>query len=511
MEADKDMQKLGNLLDGIVEPETLQPFRDRRVTGVFDDSRQVIPDGLFVALRGASADGRSYVADAVRRGAAVIIGEELAPSGGAAVLNVADARAALARVASRWYGLENSAAGALHVIGITGTNGKTTTTHMTRAILKAAGLRCGMLSTVQNDLCGRTIEADMTTPGPLRLAEHVRECRENGGQALVMEVSSHALDQKRADALHFSAAAFTNLTQDHLDYHKTMDAYADAKARLFERLAPDATAVVNRDDPAWERMVRDCRGNVVTFGLSRPAPGGRAEGHITATLTRDSIAGTLYRMRIGERDLSLENALVGKHNVYNAMAAAGLARAVGAELSAIETGLNGLRNVPGRLQRVPCVQGVDVFVDYAHTDDALRNVASVLRPLTRRRLIVVFGCGGDRDRTKRPKMARAAAEQAHAVIVTSDNPRTEEPRAIIDEILTGFDEASRRKVVVESDRRRAIHMALACATEGDVVLIAGKGHETYQIIGTAKHHFDDVEIAIEAAATLGKSSETSAS
>jgi UDP-N-acetylmuramoyl-L-alanyl-D-glutamate--2,6-diaminopimelate ligase len=395
------------------------------------------------------------------------------------------------------------------VLGVTGTNGKTTTVHMTRAILAAAGIKCGMLSTVQNDLCGRTVEADMTTPGPLKLAEYVRECTAHGGRALVMEVSSHALDQKRTDALPFSAAAFTNLTQDHLDYHGSMDAYGAAKARLFERLAEDATAVVNRDDPAWERMVRDCKARVVTYGLAAP-PEKRSDSvaaahGICATITRDSIAGTLYRLKIDGHDLALENALVGRHNVYNAMAAAGLAQAIGVELGAIEAGLNGLRNVPGRLQRVPCVSGVDVFVDYAHTDDAIHNVAAVLRPLTRKRLIVVFGCGGDRDRTKRPKMARAAAEFAHAIIVTSDNPRTEEPRAIVDEVLTGFDDAARRRVVVEIDRRRAIHMALACAAEGDVVLIAGKGHETYQIVGTERRHFDDVETAIEAAAGLGKS------
>lgn len=511
MEVKRDMTKLGNLLEGLVDDAALAPLRDRSVTGVFDDSRRVRPGGLFVALRGTTADGRRFVDDALQRGAAVVLGEDIAARSGAAVIAVDDARSALARVASRWFGLERADGPTLKVLGVTGTNGKTTTVHMTRAILRAAGRRCGMLSTVQNDLCGRTIEADMTTPGPLRLAELVHECATNGGDALVMEVSSHALDQKRTDALPFAAAAFTNLTQDHLDYHGTMDAYAAAKARLFERLSPDATAVVNRDDPAWERMVRDCRARIVTYGLATGGGRARSGTELCASVTRDSIAGTLYRMRIDGHELALENALVGRHNVYNALAAAGLARALGVDAGAIAQGLGSLRNVPGRLQRVPCVRGVDVFVDYAHTDDALRNVAGVLRPLTKRRLIVVFGCGGDRDRTKRPKMARAAAEFAHAIIVTSDNPRTEDPRAIIEEILAGFDESSRRRVAVEADRRRAIHMALACASEGDVVLIAGKGHETYQIVGTEKRHFDDVQVAIEAAALLARGLETAAS
>jgi UDP-N-acetylmuramoyl-L-alanyl-D-glutamate--2,6-diaminopimelate ligase len=343
----------------------------------------------------------------------------------------------------------------------------------------------------------------MTTPGPLQLAAMLRECVDAGATAAVLEVSSHALDQKRTDGLMFAAAAFTNLTQDHLDYHKSMESYAAAKARLFSGLSPEAVAVLNRDDPAWELMGRECRARIVTCGLSRDAD-------IGATITRDAVGGTLYRMQIEGRELALENALVGRHNVYNAMAAAGLARAAGVELDAIAAGLGALRSVPGRLQRVPCVQGVDVFVDYAHSDDAIRNVARVLRPLTRKRLILVFGCGGDRDPTKRPRMALAAAEFADAILVTSDNPRSEEPRAIIDQILAGFDAEARRKEVVEPDRRAAIFTALDCAEEGDVVLIAGKGHETYQEVGGTRLPFDDVEVAIEGAAAREKNRKGSA-
>ncbi len=505
------MTTLGTLLDGIVDEHSWSAQRDRRISGVFDDSRRVLPDGIFVALRGTAVDGTRFVNDALSRGAAVVISEddrlETCPTSDrletcATVVRVRDARQTLARLATRWYGLESRdetrhGQAALRLLGVTGTNGKTTTAHMTREVLKHAGLKCGLLGTVQNDLCVRSVTAEMTTPGPLQLAAMLRECADAGAAAAVMEVSSHALDQRRTDGLRFAAAAFTNLTQDHLDYHQTMEQYADAKARLFEALDREAVAIVNADDPAFKRMIRDCRAKVVTYGLSHDAD-------MRAAITRDSVGGTLYRLRIEGRDVALENAMVGRHNVYNALAAAGLARAAGASIDAIIAGLGAMRNVAGRLQRVPCVKGVDVFVDYAHTDDALRNVACVLRPLTKRRLVIVFGCGGDRDRTKRPKMARAAAEFADAIIVTSDNPRTEEPTAIIAEIMRGFGDSARRKVAVQPDRRAAIFAALSCAEEGDVVLIAGKGHEDYQIVGTTKHHFDDVEVAIEAAAARAR-------
>jgi UDP-N-acetylmuramoyl-L-alanyl-D-glutamate--2,6-diaminopimelate ligase len=312
-----------------------------------------------------------------------------------------------------------------------------------------------------------------------------------------MEVSSHALDQQRTAGLRFAAAAFTNLTGDHLDYHKTFALYRAAKARLFADLDRTAVAVLNRDDPSAAAMVRDCRARVLWYSLE-------SEADITARLVRDTISGTVYRMRIGGQDLVLENALVGRHNVYNALAAAGLAQALGLPAGAIEAGLAALRNIPGRLQRVPCVSGAAVFVDYAHTDDALKNVLTVLRPLTAGRLVVVFGCGGDRDRSKRPRMARAVAASADVIIVTSDNPRSEAPEAIIAEILTGFSDAARARVQVEADRAAAIRAALAEAGAGDVVLIAGKGHESYQILGPRRIHFDDVEVAIQAAAELAR-------
>ncbi|MEW6253654.1 MAG: UDP-N-acetylmuramoyl-L-alanyl-D-glutamate--2,6-diaminopimelate ligase, partial [Planctomycetota bacterium] len=493
-----------DLLEGLAPPGELLREGDRLLTAICDDSRQVQPGALFVAVRGTTADGRRFVADAIKRGAAVVLGEGLEPHEGALILNVPDARAALAQLALRWHGLAEGCCG-LKLAGLTGTNGKSTSAFMATAILRAAGLRCGMLGTVQYDLCGRSVRAGMTTPGPLELAACLRECADNGAAAAIMEVSSHALDQRRVDGLRFAAAAFTNLTGDHLDYHGTVENYRAAKTRLFAGLDADAVAVVNADDPSHVHMLADCRARVVKFSLA-PDSGSatRPATEIQARITRRTSAGTFYRMRIEGRELVLENALVGEHNVYNAMTAAGLAHALGATPDHIAAGLLAVRNVPGRLQRVPCASPADVFVDYAHTDDALRNVLSVLKPLTRRRLIVVFGCGGDRDRTKRPRMAQAAAAFGDAILVTSDNPRTEAQRAIIDEILTGFDAVSRRRVLVEPDRAAAIRAALAAAAEGDVVLIAGKGHENYQILGDRRIHFDDVEVAIQAAAELGR-------
>jgi UDP-N-acetylmuramoyl-L-alanyl-D-glutamate--2,6-diaminopimelate ligase len=482
----------------------------RPVSGVFDDSRLVQPGGVFVAVKGTAADGRRFIGAALERGAAVIVGEGLEGGTGALpvtgqtpvpplTVSVPDARAALATLALRWYGVSGAPGSGFQLAGVTGTNGKSTSAFMARAILRAAGRKCGLLGTVCYDLCGRTVTARVTTPGALELAAYLRECRDAGADAAVMEVSSHALDQKRTEGLRFAAAAFTNLTGDHLDYHGTFENYRAAKARLFAGLDRDALAIVNRDDSAHEHMIHDCRARVVTYALER-------EADITASISHSTSQGTYYRMRIDGQELVLENAIVGRHNVYNALTAAGLAWALGAPLDAITAGLLAVRNIPGRLQRVPCVCPADVFVDYAHTDDALRNVLGVLRPLTRGRLIVVFGCGGDRDRTKRPRMARAVAATADAIFVTSDNPRSEDPQAIIAEIMSGFDADARRRVTTEPDRARAISAALRAAGAGDIVLIAGKGHEDYQIMGDRRIHFDDVEVAIQAAAEAGAAS-----
>lgn len=498
VEADTSMEKreLSELLGGLVPEQSLRSIGAQSVTGVFDDSRKVQPGGLFVAVTGTNLDGRRFVMDAVKRGARVIVGHDLQPLPDVEMVEVPDTRAALATLALRWHGLADGCGG-LQLAGITGTNGKSTTAYMTRSILHAAGIRSGLFGTICHDVCRRKIPAETTTPGALELASLLRECADAGARAAVLEVSSHALDQQRVAGLKFAAAAFTNLSGDHVDYHETFEQYQAAKAGLFASLAKDAVVVVNRDDPHHERMLRDCTAKVVTYGLEHDAD-------LHATIAGSNSQGTVYRLRLEGRERVLENALVGRHNVYNALAAAGLARALGAELDAIDIGLRAVRTIPGRLQRVPCELDADVFVDYAHTDDALRNVLSVLRPLTRRRLIVVFGCGGDRDRSKRTRMAQAAAEFADLIFVTSDNPRHEDPNEIIAQIMRGFDADAHRRASVEPDRARAIAEALAAAEPGDVVLLAGKGHENYQAIADRRMHFDDVEVAIQAAAEIGR-------
>ena len=358
---------LHDLLRGVagVSPAVLD--RERIVTGVFDDSRCVQPGGVFVAIRGTAVDGRRFVADAVARGAAVLIGEDLAPRDDALVINVPNARRVLAQVAVRWHGLDALLPADFRLLGVTGTNGKTTTAHMTRAILGAGGLKCGLLGTIQYDLCGASIAAGITTPGPVDLAGYIRQCVDNGAAAAVMEVSSHALDQQRTAGLRFAAAAFTNLTRDHLDYHQTFEAYRDAKAQLFADLDRDATTVVNADDPQWREIVRTCRGRVITYAID-------ATADIMAVVHNDGMSGTRYHLLLPETELEIESALVGRYNVYNALAAAGLAYAVGISPEIIGAGLTAVHAVPGRLQRVPGPPGVEAFVDYAHTDDALRNV-----------------------------------------------------------------------------------------------------------------------------------------
>lgn len=482
---------VGDLLKGVADG--IPPATARlQVPGVYDDSRSVQPGGLFVAIAGNADDGRKYAEEAVRRGAVVVLGHALPPLTGAAAIATEDPRAALATIAARWRRLDQPPANELALFGVTGTNGKSTTTYMLRAILAAAGTPCGLLGTIEYDLCGRTLPSKLTTPGALDLSAFVQECAQRGAKALVMEASSHALAQKRTDGVKFTVGVFTNLTGDHMDYHASIEDYAAAKARLFERLAPDSFAVINADDPHGPRMLAACPARPIRFSLER-------EADVCGKIGKESVRGTSFKLRIGPRTLPVESRLIGRHNVYNALGAAGAAHALGIPIEKIVEGLTALKGVPGRLERVACDLPGEVFVDYAHTDDALQNVLRVLRPLTGRRLMLVFGCGGDRDRSKRPRMAAVAAEYADAIVATSDNPRTEEPRRILDDILAGFPPAVRKRVMVEPDRRAAIRGAISTLNAGDVLLLAGKGHENYQIIGTQRLPFDDVQEALQAA------------
>ncbi|HUO08652.1 MAG TPA: UDP-N-acetylmuramoyl-L-alanyl-D-glutamate--2,6-diaminopimelate ligase [Phycisphaerae bacterium] len=472
---------------------------DPEILRVCEDSRKVRAGDLFVARGGTKTSGEQFVADAIAKGAVAIVSEE---SPGIAIpgleregafARVGNANLALALLAHELAGNPTSG---MKMIGVTGTKGKTTVAYLMRSVLKAAGKKVGMVGTVEIDDGVTVVPAEMTTPGVVELVELFSRMKANGVTHCVMEVSSHSLHQHRVAGIDWAVAIFTNLTGDHLDYHKTMEEYAAAKAMLFQGLKGGAVAVINADDSYATQMVRDCTVKVLRYALN-----GAADW--TAAIPTMSASG--MDMEIKGRDgisQYFASPLVGRHNAYNTLCALAGADALGIPLDKIIDGLDEMEGVPGRLQPVVPEgwgrQGMrfQVLVDYAHTHDSLENVLRAVRTtMGKGRLICVFGCGGDRDRTKRPKMAAVAETFADLVIVTSDNPRTEDPHAIIAEIRTGFSSNANGKVKVEPDRRAAIRTAISIADSGDVVLLAGKGHENYQIIGTTKHHFDDVEEA----------------
>ena len=464
----------------------------RAVRGVTADSRRVEPGDAFVAVPGFKQDARRFVADAVARGARLVVteGEPLADVPVAQVL-VPSARLALARLADAYHGHPSAA---LTLVGITGTNGKTTTSYLVDALLRARGLTTGIIGTIQYVVGTETRTANQTTPEALEIQGMLAEMRELGIGGVAMEVSSHALALSRVDGLDFDVAVFTNLTQDHLDFHGTFDEYRRAKRRLFELLAasakPGRTAVVNADDPAGAAMVAGLNVPVLPFGLG-PAARVRAVEH---TSELDGIRMTVDTP--GGR-LALRSALIGEHNVMNLLGAVATGLALGLAPDAIATALVAVGTVPGRFEQVRAGQPFLVVVDYAHTPDALERVLVTARKITPGRLGVVFGCGGDRDRTKRPIMGEIVARLADRAWVTSDNPRSERPQAIIDEIVAGVARVTGaiERCATEADRRLAIRAALGWAGPGDTVVVAGKGHETYQIVGADGLPFDDREVA----------------
>ncbi len=461
------------------------------VRAVHDDSRQVGPGDVFVAVKGMRSDGHDFVATAIEKGAAAVVVERETEMRGVKVpqVIVPSTTKALGALVGRSLG---DPAAAMTLIGVTGTNGKTTTTYLVEAILTAAGHRPGVIGTVELRWPGHTEAASYTTPTPRQLHGTLVRMREAGCTHVVMEVTSIALLQERVAGMDFQVAAFSNLTQDHLDIHGTMDEYFAQKRRLFsERLKRGGVAVVNIDDPVGERIAHGCEKI-----LRVSADGTASEIRVRPEDQESTVRGIKARIETPRGPVEIEaKPLIGHYNVANLALAVGMCEALRISHEAIAKGIAELRGVPGRVERVPNHADLDIFVDYAHTPDALRNVLSALRPLTKRRLICVFGCGGDRDPTKRPKMGAAVAELADLAVVTSDNPRTEDPRAILDQILP----AVPKPFFVDPDRRVAIRAAVAEATPGDVVCIAGKGHEDYQILGTTKVHFDDREEAAAAA------------
>jgi len=450
------------------------------VNSLTDDSRRVGPGTLFMAVAGTQSDGHQFVGDAAARGAVLIMAERPLDIA-VPVLQVRDSRAASVAAARAWFGDPSRQ---MALVGVTGTNGKTTTTGLMRHLLNHDG-RAGSIGTLGAfDGAGAAVAStagSLTTPGPVDLQATFAELAARGVDQVAMEASSHSLDQARLDGLVFEAAVFTNLTRDHLDYHGTMEAYLAAKLRLLGLVAPGGVVAVNGDDPAWEAVPRSA--GRVTFGRVAGADVQAEDVILLPEGSRFRIAG-----RFGRREVSLP--LPGEFNVLNALGAAAAALGLGHGLGEVADRLAVAPQVPGRMERLarhPCA----VLRDYAHTPDALERALESLRPVTAGRLIVVFGCGGDRDRGKRPLMGGAAARLADLAIVTSDNPRTEDPERILDDIVAGMSGAAHLRIV---DRRKAIGRAIELATEGDTILLAGKGHEDYQIIGTVKHPFDEAEV-----------------
>jgi UDP-N-acetylmuramoyl-L-alanyl-D-glutamate--2,6-diaminopimelate ligase len=472
-------EALGDLCSGVTGD------LDTPVCGACADSRQVQPGNLFCAIPGARQDGAAFAAAAVRQGArAVVTVRPLDLSPAVPQLLVRDAYAAAGRVAECAAG---DPARRLRLLGATGTNGKTTCAYILRHLLRAHGQVPGMVGTVCYDLGDHAVEADRTTPTPFELQDLFGRMLAGGCGWAVLEMSSHALAQRRAGTARFAGALFTNLTGDHLDYHKTMEAYFEAKTLLFtEYLEPGAPAVINVDDPYGQRLAEHLR----RLGTVRPLTVGTQAADSVWEDVRLGFAGCRFRLRLGPEEVEIDSPLIGQHNVANLSCAAVLAHACGIPAPLIATALRECRGAPGRLQVLTSSSGVAAYVDYAHTDDALENVLRALRGLRPRRLLVVFGCGGDRDRTKRPRMGAVAARLADRVFVTSDNPRTEAPEAIMAEILAGIPAGT--AVQADADRRQAIAQAIAAAAPGDIVLVAGKGHEPYQEIHGVKHPFDDV-------------------
>jgi len=457
------------------------------------DSRQVRAGDLFVALSGTTIDGHRFIQAALEAGAtAAVVEREVDLPGGPPLLLVNDAREALALAA---HALAGDPTGRLLVCGVTGTNGKTTTTYLVRSIFEGAGWPTGVLGTIGYVIGRREIPSRLTTPDADDLAAYFSEMVESGMKAAVMEVSSHALHQKRVAGIAFDVGAFTNLSPEHLDYHPDMYSYRAAKGMLFASLSPDARAVLNADEDASLAFKKATKADVLWYGIDQPAD-------VRAVDIRSDVTGSRFTLATPRGRAEMHTPLLGLHNVYNCLTAAAIAEALDVRHETIVEGIRAVEVVRGRLEPVATRLPFSVLVDYAHKTDALSHALSTVRSLVegQGRVVVVFGCGGDRDRQKRPAMAEVAEKLADRIVVTNDNPRTEKPEAIADEILAGF--ASMDKVTVELDRRQAIGLALREAAPGDVVIIAGKGHETYQIIGEVTRPFDDRVVAAEILRTL---------
>ncbi len=487
------MQLLTLLQDVVRASDTQLPALE--IAGLAYDSRKVNSDFLFAAIKGEKTDGNLFVNQAVQRGAVAVVSEIRGRTGfGGCWVQVVHARQALAMAAANFYGQPTKQ---INLIGITGTNGKTSTTYLLEAVISAAGEKVGVISTIEYRGPEGRVPAQRTTPESLDLQALFADFAREGCRFVVMEVSSHALAMQRVHACQFRSAVFTNLSQDHLDFHQTLENYFEAKRQLFlgTGLNPPRQSLINRDDLYGARLEEVCAGRCLTYSTQHAAD-------FQILHSRVAKPGLWLHLQTPSGEMDLQTRLMGKHNLSNILAAVGVAHDLGIPAAAIKQGIEGCAPVPGRFESVDCGQPFRVFVDYAHTPDALEKILETARELQPGRLLVLFGCGGERDRGKRPAMAQVAETWSDFCWITSDNPRGEDPMKILEDIESGFEHRPPR-YEVEPDRGKAIRKILRQARSGDVVVLAGKGHETYQVLGSRTIHFDDREEARQALHELG--------
>jgi len=455
---------------------------DMKIRGITCNSKEVKKGFVFVAIKGESQDGNSFIGEAIAGGASIVVVEKRDPAikfpSAVKAIVVKDSRKFLANACAEFYRHPSQD---LKIVGITGTNGKTTIAYLIETIAKKADFACGVIGTISHRFKGKVIKAGNTTPGPGELQGYLSKMHSLGVRYCAMEVSSHALDQERVGGVNFSCAIFTNLTQDHLDYHKNLEDYFQAKAKLFRFLPETSVAIINNDDKYGCRIKRLTSARVITYGI-------RNKSIVMARDIKFSITGSSFTLAAPKIKAEIKTGLVGRHNIYNLLAGIAWGLSEGLDFKDIKSGVEKFKTAPGRLEKIACNKGYDVFVDYAHTPDALFNVVTALRPLVRGRIIVVFGCGGERDSFKRPKMGRIVTQLADYAIITSDNPRSEDPLGIIRDIRRGIRKNNFRVI---PDRLKAIRTGLFLARRGDCLIIAGKGHEDYQVLKDKTVYFSD--------------------
>ena len=495
------LKKIIDNLDGVIKVEGKTNLE---ITGIACDSKAVKPGYLFVALKGSRVNGADFIDDAIGRGACAIMldnGDKGIFQRGDTFIYTKDARLGLSQASQAFFG---DLSAKMRLVGVTGTNGKTTITYLMESMFQSKGEAVGVIGTVNYRFGRRLIPAVNTTPSSLELYSLLSGMHKEKIKNCIMEISSHSLEQRRVETLQFDAAVFTNLTREHLDFHKNMDEYLNAKLKLFSKIKKDGAAIINIDDPASEKIIQkvkaEGKAKIITYAIDR-------EADIRALDINLSCKGSDFRIRHCEAlpnvviarpkaeaiSINIESYLIGRHNIYNILAAVGAGLAIGMSFEDIKKGIEALKTLPGRLESVGCGQNFSVYVDYAHTEDGLEKVLKSLRELKPARLITVFGCGGNRDRSKRPAMGKISTELSDTVFITSDNPRTEDPKDIINEITKGINPA-KNNYIIEPDRFNAIKKAVLEAGDGDIVLVAGKGHETYQIFKDTTIPFDDREV-----------------